>query len=139
LIGLERVAQEPTDYSVCTLTNASICSIDIAGFHGWVGSLNSPLGVVLQMTLHEMSERAMERQQMSGGATERLARFLLQQTEQAPTRLDIPLNVLARVLGMRAETLSRSVSELKLAGALARTRGILVQDASALQRFVPGN
>jgi CRP-like cAMP-binding protein len=138
LIGLERVADQPADYSVCTLTHASICFIDVAGFSSWVGSLNSPIGVVLQMTLREMGERAVERQQLTGGATERLARFLLQHSVDAAQPLDVPLNVLARVLGMRAETLSRSVSELKLAGALARSRGITVRDSSALQRFVSG-
>lgn len=139
LIGLERVAGQPADYSVCTLTDASICAIDFAGFHAWVGTLNSPIGVVLQMTLREMSERAVERQQIKGGATERLARFLLQHTEHMSKQLDIPLNVLARVLGMRAETLSRSISELKLAGALGRTRGISVRDSKLLQRFVSGS
>jgi CRP-like cAMP-binding protein len=139
LIGLERVMEEPTDYSVCTLTEASICAIDFDGFNGWVGSLNSPIGVVLQMSLREMSERAMERQQIKGSATERLARFLVQHAEHSNDQLDVPLNVLARVLGMRAETLSRSVSELKLAGALGRTRGITVHDSKVLQRFASGS
>ena len=139
LLGLESMAEQPADYTVCTLTRASICAMDVDGFRNWVGNLSSPLGAVLQMALREMSERGVERQQLTGGATERLARFLLQHTEMngpGSASLDVPLNVLARVLGMRAETLSRSISELKLAGALARTRHITVDDVGVLQRFV---
>jgi CRP-like cAMP-binding protein len=74
---------------------------------------------------------------MEGTAVRRLAAFLLQMRtsasrDQTPS---IPLAVLAEVLGMRPETLSRALSELRAEGALAPGRKIRVLDEATLRLF----
>jgi CRP-like cAMP-binding protein len=97
--------------------------------------MDSPIGMVLRFSLDEAARRAGERHAIEGTALRRLARFLLQTNERrdGAEPIDIPLGVLASVLGMRPETLSRALSDLRTAGALAPGRSVRVVNREKLR------
>lgn len=133
LLGLESVLHRPVPYEVRALTDVALCFVDAASFKTWIGPLDSPLGTVLRYSLEEMLRRASERQAVEGTALRRVARFLLQTTETDGEPLTVPQGVLASVLGMRPETLSRALADLKASGALAPGRKIGVKDLERLR------
>ncbi len=67
----------------------------------------------------------------------RVARFLMQhcQTDGNAEPLRTPHRVLAGMLGMRPETLSRALSELRSSGALARGRALKVSSHERLREL----
>jgi CRP-like cAMP-binding protein len=135
MLGLECVLGRAMPYEVRALTDVVLCSIDIEAFKNWIGPLDSPLGSVLRLSLEEAIRRAGERHAVEGTALRRVARFLTQTTQgmndgQPP---DFPLGVLANVLAMRPETLSRALADLRAAGALAHGRSVRVVDHEKLR------
>jgi CRP-like cAMP-binding protein len=137
ILGLEAVLDRAVPYEIRALTDVAICVAGSGAVGAWLGPLDSPLGTTLRLSLEETSRRANERQVMEGTAVRRLAAFLLQMRtsasrDQAPS---IPLAVLAEVLGMRPETLSRALSELRAEGALAPGRKIRILDEATLRLF----
>jgi CRP-like cAMP-binding protein len=79
--------------------------------------------------------RAGERHAIEGTAVRRVARFLDEAigTQSSGESLRIPLAVLANVLGMRPETMSRALAELRAAGALGDGRSVHVVDREKLR------
>lgn len=138
LLGLEALVDAPMPYQVWALTDVVLCMLDADAFATWVGSTRSPLGATLGFALKEASRRVGERQALEGTAVQRVARFLLQHSEAANggEPLRTPQRLLAGILGMRPETLSRALSELRLAGALAAGRGGLrIRDLERLRQL----
>ena len=94
---------------------------------------------MLELALGEAGQRGTERSQLGGTAVERVARFLLlrARVSEGPV-LDVPQRVLARTLGMSAETLSRALARLRTEGAISRSRPVQVADADVLERLAYG-
>ena len=134
LLGIEALLGDPVPYRITALTDVVLCTIDADAFREWVGSLGSPMGTVLELALRESARRVAERQGVEGTAVRRVSRFLIQRHEQNGSAQRMPLHVLANVLGMRAETLSRALGELRASGALAPGRGIKIADLGELRR-----
>jgi CRP-like cAMP-binding protein len=136
MLGLEGAFGHAMHYEVRALTDVALCSLDVDSFKRWIGPLDSMLGTVLRLSLEEAMRRAGERQAVEGTALRRVARFLTQATTEGPNEgepRDIPLGVLANILGMRPETLSRALSELRAAGALASGRTLRVVNREKLR------
>ena len=93
------------------------------------------MGAVLELAIEEAQQRVVERRGLAGSAVSRLSRFLLERLERDENRVRMPQQVLANVLGMRAETLSRAIGKLRAAGAVAPGRGLVVLDADRLSEF----
>ncbi|MCA9592728.1 MAG: Crp/Fnr family transcriptional regulator [Myxococcales bacterium] len=133
LLGLEVLIDERAPYQVTALTDVVFCALEPSAFLGWVGQLDSPMGAVLELAVAEAGRRVQERHGLQGTAVRRVARFLLKQVESGT--LSTPQNVVATVLGMRPETLSRALAKLRTAGALAPGRTVRVTDSSVLDKF----
>jgi CRP-like cAMP-binding protein len=133
LLGLEAVVSRRLPYDVHTIDDATFCTVNVEAFKAWLGPLDSPLGSALLFALDETMRRTGERHRIDGSATRRVAR-LLSDEEEGAMPSDVPHAVLARVLGMRPETLSRALADLRRCGALAPGRKICVVDRDALSR-----
>jgi CRP-like cAMP-binding protein len=135
MLGLEGVLGHSMPYEVRALTDVALCFLDADSFKRWVGPLDSPVGTVLRLSLDEAMRRAGERHAIEGTALRRVARFLRETTNEATDgeARDIPLGVLAHVLAMRPETLSRALSDLRAKGALAPGRSLRIADREKLR------
>lgn len=136
LIGLETLRGAPAEHQAWALSDVVVCGLGANQFNGWVGDLGSPMGAVLRLALADGALRRDERVALVGRSVVRLARFLLERrrVEGTDAPLPVQLQVLARMLGMRAETLSRALAQLRTAGALAAGRAVRVADPAALAR-----
>lgn len=134
LLGLDAVLDRRLPYEVRALTHVAACVVDTQSFKTWMGPLDSAFGVTLRLSLEETARRTGERQAVEGTAVRRVARFLFDAAESDGAGPGIPLGVLASILGMRAETLSRALGDLRGQGILARERKICVVDRDALRR-----
>jgi CRP-like cAMP-binding protein len=135
MLGLDAVLGRTLPYDVRALTDVAVCTAETAAFGRWLGPLDSPLGVAFCLSVGEAARRASERHALEGTALRRVARFLLQTTDgDLSPSPDIPRSVLANVLGLRAETLSRALASLRESGALGPGRRICVVDRDSLAR-----
>ena len=142
MLGLESLAGATFPFELWTLSPVVLCKLAADAFQDWLGWRNLRADTVLGCAVDELAQRASDRQALSGNAPARVARFLermVPQPEGDEQRLRIPARVIARVLSMRAETLSRALSQLRAAGALEAGRAIVVADREQLGRFAAGN
>jgi CRP/FNR family transcriptional regulator, cyclic AMP receptor protein len=136
LLAFEALLGEPVPYRITALTDVVLCVIEASAFRDWVGTLSSPMGAVLELALSEAHSRAAERHALEGTAVRRVSRFLLDRHRKNGNGAGmIPQHVLARVLGMRPETLSRALATLRKSGAIAPGRGVRVADSSRLEKL----
>lgn len=140
LLGLELLRGRPADADVWALSELTACYLGAEDFRAWVGDRSSPLGAVLDFALDESARRREERLALSGHAVARVARFLLERrrVERGGRPLHVEQQVLARMLGMRPETLSRVLHRLRAAGIIADGRGLEVRDARKLAELAGG-
>lgn len=136
LLGLEALLGEPSGCEAHALSEVVLCALDADDFREWIGPLVSPQGTVLTLALREAARQTDERIALEGSATQRVARFLLgrHNAGAGDSALEIQKQLLARVLGMRPETLSRALAELRERGVLARGRRVTVVDPAGLER-----
>ncbi len=136
LLGLEALLGEPSGCEAHALSDVVLCALDIDDFRAWIGPLVSPQGTVLTLALREAARQTEERIALEGSATQRVARFLLGRhvAGAGDSALEIQKQLLARVLGMRPETLSRALAELRERGVLGRGRRVTVVDPEGLER-----
>ena len=137
LLGLEALMDLTMPYQVWALTDVALCTLDGHAFKAWLGSEKSPTGAALMFSLQEAARRVGERQALQGTALRRVARFLLQHSEVSTDGepLRTPHRVLAGILGMRPETLSRALAELRDGGALATGRSVRVTSKDRLRQL----
>jgi len=137
MLGLEAACSRPADYQAWALSEVELCGIGLEAFQNWLGSLDSPMGAILNYALSESSERREERLAMTGRSVSRIARFLIERhrLEGNDRPLAVQQQILARMLGMRAETLSRALRKLRSEGAIARGRRVKVIDPVVLAQL----
>lgn len=138
VIGFESALGQPAQSSAFALSNLLICTLDGAEFRSWLGSLTTPLGAMLSLALVELSRSGLDLKHFSGTASQRLGRFLQERIDAGagPEPLDVPRVVLARMLGMRPETLSRAIGDLARGGVLAKGYKLRVADPLLLGRLL---
>jgi CRP-like cAMP-binding protein len=135
LLGLEALRRRRTDCEAWALSDVVLCKCAPTTFQRWIGEQAPPVALMLDLLLDECVRRGQERGVVIGRAVARVARCLLEshRVEQRP--LAVEQRVLARMLGMRPETLSRVLRRLRVEGALEAGRTLRVRDPIKLAAF----
>jgi CRP-like cAMP-binding protein len=111
LFGIEALRGLPSPTDVWALTCVRVCVLPAAQATEWVGPPDSPGRTMLELLAGDAVHRQREEHWRSGESVSRVARFLLS-LAQTPGQPRIPKQILARLLGMRAETFSRCLHKL---------------------------
>lgn len=136
LLGFEGLVGAKSAYRVWALTDVLVCEANVSRLEKWTGTLDTPLGAILRLGFAEAHLRGTERLDFGGAAVTRIARLLLRRcVDQEQPRLLLSQRLLARVLSMTPETVSRALAKLHAGGAVACTRPVIVGDPEALRRF----
>jgi CRP-like cAMP-binding protein len=141
LIGAELLRRGRCEVDVIALTEVRLLRIGAEDFRSWVASPHSPAAAIIDLLLQEISAHSRDRAMTTGSALSRIARFLRerQKMESAGRPFDIEQRVLARVLQIRPETLSRTLGKLRNDGILAPGPRLSVIDAHRLWRLADTN
>jgi CRP-like cAMP-binding protein len=137
LIGAELLRRGRCEVDVVALTEVRLLRIAGDDFRNWIGPAHSPALTVIDLLLQEIAATGRDRAMTTGPAVSRIARFLRerQRVESAGRPFDIEQRVLARVLQIRPETLSRTLSKLRQDGILGTGPRLRVVDAYRLSRL----
>ncbi len=139
LLGAESLTGRPAAVSVEALTDATVCSASPQRLTEWVGP-TTPASTLLTLLVDENTRAARDASLRTGPSVARVARFLLEFADlvEGGRRAPFSKQHVARLLGMRAETLSRSLRHLVDAGVVASGRHVQVTDADRLSAFARG-
>lgn len=133
LLCTEALQGEPSPYEVRSLSRVKLCGIAGDALGSWLGADRSPARTFLDLVL---SESKMQREEVNfrqGDCLSRVARFALAHARFLADRPNaVRKQVVARLLGMRPETLSRCLTRLEKDGVLDASRGVRVVDARRL-------
>ena len=133
LLCTEALHGEPSPYEVRALSRVKICGVTGDSLNQWVGPERSPARVVLDLLLSESRQQRDEVNYRQGDCLSRVARFALAHARFLADRPNaVRKQVVARLLGMRPETLSRCLTKLEKDGVVDATRGVKVIDARRL-------
>ena len=129
LLCTEAITNEPSAYEVRALSRVKLCGIAGDAMSQWVGPERSPARVVLDLLLAESRMQRDEVNFRQGDCMSRVARFALAHAKFLADRPNaVRKQVVARLLGMRPETLSRCLTRLEQDGVLDASRGVKVLD-----------
>ncbi len=130
-IGLEALVLSTYTDTARTTETSVLCGISRHDLDHWFGTTGSPARMALEQTLRVAAEEPVRAAGIDGSALQRVARWLLDEAEAAPR---VQRNVLASLLGMTPETLSRALGRLRDRGAIELTRQHLaVRDRAQLE------
>jgi CRP-like cAMP-binding protein len=140
VLGLESIVGMALPYFLWTLSEVELSIAPASQAREWLSAHGSqPASALLRSTLHALRLSLSERIALHGSATARLARLLLSAVEgeggergPAGVMLTLPKNVLARMLQMRPETLSRVLRKLEESGAVKLEPQLRVMDRERL-------
>jgi CRP-like cAMP-binding protein len=135
LIGLEAIVQGTYLDSARAITDVTVCGTSRQQMLTWLNETGTAR-VVLDSLVATLASDPAGRATTDGNAPQRVARWLLDSTKQKR----LPRSVLAGLLGMKPETLSRALAAIARKGSihLTRTR-IEVRDAAGLEAIANGN
>jgi len=129
LLCTEAMSNEPSAYEVRALSRVKLCGIAGDAMNQWVGPERSPGRVILDLMLAESRMARDEVNFRQGDCMSRVARFALAHAKFLADRPNaVRKQVVARLLGMRPETLSRCLTRLEQDGVLDASRGVKVID-----------
>jgi CRP-like cAMP-binding protein len=133
LLCTEAMRGDPSPYEVKTLSRVKLCGIAGDQMSAWVGPDRSPARAVMDLLLTEGKLQRDEVNYRQGDCLARVARFALANSRFLADRPNaIRKQVVARLLGMRPETLSRCLTRLEQDGVLDASRGVRVLDPRRL-------
>jgi CRP/FNR family cyclic AMP-dependent transcriptional regulator len=133
LLCTEALSSEPSPYEVRALSRVKLCGISGDAMSQWIGPDRSPARVVLDLLLAESKMQRDEVNFRQGDCLSRVARFALAHAKFLADRPNaVRKQVVARLLGMRPETLSRCLTKLEKDGVLDASRGVKVVDPRRL-------
>lgn len=133
MLGVEALVRGAYRDSARTLSPTTLCAASREAVDRWLGPPDAPARALLQLALRSRGHESPRRSGADGPASRRAARWLLDDAEgDAPP---IPRHVVADLLGMTPETLSRALAALAATGAVAvDRRSVRVLDRDALRR-----
>lgn len=120
-IGLEALVTSRYIDSARATTNAVLCGTTREGVDVWLGAKGSPARTALELTLRAECVDLPRRAPPDGNAVERVAAWLCEEGPRGVT-LGLPRRIVADLLGMRPETLSRAMAILAERGAIEVSR-----------------
>ncbi len=133
LLCTEALRGDPSPYEVRALSRVKLCGIAGDQMSAWVGPDRSPARAVLDLVLGEGKLQRDEVTYRQGDCVARVARFALDNARFLAERPNaVRKQVVARLLGMRPETLSRCLTRLEREGVLDASRGVRVLDPRRL-------
>lgn len=128
LLCVEAMRGQTSPYEVRALSRVRLCGLAGEEMKRWIGPLRSPAQAVLELLLDECRTQRAEVNFREGSCLSRVARFALAYASFLAERPDaVRKQVLARMLGMRPETLSRCLTRLERLGAIDASHGVRVQ------------
>jgi CRP/FNR family transcriptional regulator, cyclic AMP receptor protein len=133
LLCTDAMHNAPSPYEVKALSRVKLCGIAGDQMSAWIGPDRSPARAVLDLLLAEGRVQRDEVNYRQGDCLSRVARFALAHARFLADRPNaVRKQVVARLLGMRAETLSRCLTRLERDGVVDASRGVRVLDARRL-------
>lgn len=137
IIGAEVLRGTRCRFDAVALTGVRLLRVAARDFRAWVGPPDSPAAAVIGFLLREIAAHGRDRAMTSGSAVGRVARLLRehQRMAEAGPPCEIRQKVLAQVLRLRPETLSRALSQLRQSGVLACGPRLRVLDSHRLCRL----
>jgi CRP/FNR family cyclic AMP-dependent transcriptional regulator len=151
LLGLEALRNQPAHGAVDALTDVQLCSADPNTVRHWAGLAEggpATLGrdgaptaaALLNLALDELERTTRDLDLRSGPALSRVARFLLASSARITAGRQAPFSKqhVARLLGIRPETMSRCLTRLQAAGLITSGRRVAVLDHDGLTEVARG-
>lgn len=140
LIGSEALQGRPSPVNVEALTDVTICAADTNTVQRWMGP-PSPSATLLNLTLEELNRNARDLNFRSGPSLARVARFLLEYAKLIDAGRQAPFSKqhVARLLGMRAETLSRCLRQLVDDKLIESGRHVAILEPEKLSQVARGS
>lgn len=134
LLGLEGLVQPTYADSARAVTEVTVCVAGRSDMLAWLEQ-EGTARVVLDCQIRASASDHAARATTDGSAPRRVARWLIGSTKQRT----LPRAVLAGLLGMRPETLSRALASLSRTRCIALTRSrIDIVDAAQLEEIANG-
>lgn len=139
LLGTESLRGEATTATAEAITDGSVCVGEPSTLKAWMGP-PSPAATMLSLVLDELSRQSRDLALRTGPALARVARFIVASAPliEGGRRAPFSKQHVARLLGMRAETLSRCLRQLEDDGLITSGRSVVVKDEPRLQAVARG-
>ncbi len=134
-VNLEALNNEPSAYEVRALCDVRVCSLPAEALHYWVGPPRGPARVTIGLLLETAAAAQKDAQWHRGESLARVVRFILTWSSEGQ---GVPLRkqVVARLLSMRPETLSRCLSKLRRAGLIEPGPRLRPRDRAGLEALL---
>lgn len=130
-IGIEALVSPVYIDTARVASGGILCQATMEGFEQWLGAKDAPARTALEASVRAMVADLPPRAAADGSAEQRVAEWL---THESQNTLQLPRRIIADLLGMRPETLSRALASLAARGAIAVTRTDLrIVDEQALE------
>lgn len=131
LLGVEALVRGTYLDSARAVTDIKVCVADRDDVEGWMRSRESATRAILECVLLAQCSDVPRRASSDGNACQRVATWILESRDQQP---GLPRKVVAPLLGMLPETLSRALGTLADRGLIRVTRRqVEVLDEAALE------
>lgn len=135
IVGLETLVASSYVYTATIATDAWLCAISSDRFAGWIGPKDSPAYLALTQVIRTSISAERHRSSSRRSATHRVIAWLLDESDSLP--LETPRRIVADLLGIRAETLSRILVKLSASRAIELSRtSLTIADREALADLV---
>ena len=133
LLCTEALQGEASAFEVRALSRVRLCGLSGDAMMQWIGPERSAARVVLDLLLAEGKQQRDEVNWRQGDCLSRVARFALAHARFLADRpTAVRKQVVARLLAMRPETLSRCLTRLEKEGVVDASRGVRVLDQRRL-------
>ena len=133
LLCLEALLGLPAPTEIRALSDVKLCCLSSGRLMQWVGPESSPGRAMVALLLSELHQRQQDLGWLQGKSLTRLARYLLARDLWPEDGRPLRKQTLARLLGMRPETLSRCLRQLVARGVIDAGREHRVRDVTALK------
>ena len=136
IVGLERLLDLAVPYQLWALSDVRIETVPLERVKDWLGgSVAEPTKSLVRSALEAAGASVKERATLHGRVLTRVSKLLADATTGDGT-LRLPRFVMARILSMRPETLSRALKELEQRGAITLKPRLKVVNPDALRQAI---